>query len=322
LTSLTVLPFGLASRYGVAAQWRVIGVVYLVSLIANAYALGLPQQSFWRIALYQAPFFLLHITYISIVLRSQKRDFMDMVLLVIFVASAASFFAKPFLVLMFDTGPTPQAYLSSQYALYSQTLGTILNVAAGLIMIVILMRDMLTEVTEQSRTDQLSGLLNRRGFEDHAERALASRNTLSAVFSLVICDLDYFKRINDTYGHDAGDRVIQVFGDILRHLGSKDAIIGRVGGEEFAIFLRGSNLNAARALSERIRTTLTQSSLSGLPPDMRFTASFGVAEIAVGESLADTLRRADAALYAAKRNGRDQVQLDLFKGPKTAGTIG
>ena len=107
--------------------------------------------------------------------------------------------------------------------------------------------------------------------------------------SLVICDIDHFKAVNDSLGHASGDRVIAAFAGFLRSA--------------------AANLLAARLFAEGARSAFASLCVDGLPPDRRFTASFGVAELAPGEGMTDLLVRADSALYEAKNNGRDCVRV-------------
>ena len=171
-------------------------------------------------------------------------------------------------------------------------------------MLMLLVRDMLVEITARSETDPLSSVYNRRGFE---ERAAPGLQQASVPAALVLADLDAFKAINDNYGHDTGDQVIIAFAALLRDTAPPKAVVGRLGGEEFGVFLPGANLAVARLLAETLRTGFAAQPVAGLPPFVRCTASFGVAERMDGESLSGLRRRADAALYTAKRDGRDRV---------------
>ncbi len=192
--------------------------------------------------------------------------------------------------------------------MFSQSLGTVLGVAVALTLLSIMISRMLREATSNSETDKLSGLLNRRGFEDRCDKALGGRPGNGMPVSLVICDLDDFKSVNDTYGHAAGDRVIAAFADMLRQTIGEGHYAARIGGEEFAILLPGCNLAAARLVAENARVAFSQVRLDGLPAQLRLTASFGVAEHIAGESASELQRRADEALYAAKRAGKDRVK--------------
>ena len=129
-------------------------------------------------------------------------------------------------------------------------------------MLAILVRDVLAEVTSKSETDTLSGLLNRGGFERQAELAVLGAVRQGVPVALVIADLDHFKSINDSFGHASGDRVIETFAGFLREAAAGHHVAGRIGGEEFAIILPGTNLpppgcspKARAALSARCPST-------------------------------------------------------------------
>ena len=151
--------------------------------------------------------------------------------------------------------------------------------------------------------DVLSGLLNRRAFRDQTDAMVGNLGADEPV-SLLLFDVDHFKRVNDVYGHDAGDEVIRAIGGLRTPSGS---LFGRVGGEEFAILLPGVPIDGAESVADYMRTLI-----AGLEIDVRgktitVTASFGVSELRTRESMADLYRRADAALYLSKNSGRDRV---------------
>lgn len=156
--------------------------------------------------------------------------------------------------------------------------------------------------------DPLTGALNRRGL--HAELATLPERR-EAGLSVIAIDLDHFKAVNDFHGHDAGDRVLQRFSDLVRANLRDDALFARMGGEEFAIVLSEGGVEAARRLAERVRMLVQKmefSSTSG--PPVRVTVSLGVAGRRDPEqTFADLMRCADEALYAAKRAGRNRVAL-------------
>jgi diguanylate cyclase (GGDEF)-like protein len=309
LLALTTVNAGIALRYKTGVPWRVLGAVFGVSLVANWFAFDLPRDSMVRMLAYQAPYAAMQVIGAGIVLKSRRREAMDLGLLVIFVLSAAQFLSKPFVAqLTGGPGASAQEYIGTNYALYSQSFGAVLSVGVGLLMLMILVRDMLIDVTTRSETDLLSGLFNRRGFEDRVEPGLLAASRGGVPAALVAIDLDKFKQINDTFGHEAGDRVIRGFAQLLRSTAPPRGIIARMGGEEFAVFLPGANLVAARLFAEGARAAFANTSFDGLPDSARFTASFGVSEYEGSENLSDLRRRADHALYAAKRGGRDRVR--------------
>jgi diguanylate cyclase (GGDEF)-like protein len=156
------------------------------------------------------------------------------------------------------------------------------------------------ELIVLANLDSLTGAFNRRAFfEKTADLADAGRR-----FAAVMFDIDHFKDVNDTYGHDVGDQVLRVIGSEAR----KDkAVLGRLGGEEFAIVLEGSSLDAATQYAGELRDKLAALSFETAGQTFSVTASFGVAERAAHESIDLLLKRADTALYQAKRAGRNRV---------------
>ncbi|MCK9534026.1 MAG: sensor domain-containing diguanylate cyclase [Pseudomonas sp.] len=154
----------------------------------------------------------------------------------------------------------------------------------------------------ESITDPLTGLMNRRGMQI----ALDEWEQTQQPFSVVMGDIDHFKRINDKFGHDAGDEVLKFFAAHLQDLSRPDDLVCRVGGEEFLMLLPNTNQHAAHKVAERLRQRIEQDICShiGVP----ITLSFGVASWPCAHaSIADVMKNADLALYAAKAAGRNQV---------------
>jgi diguanylate cyclase (GGDEF)-like protein len=152
-------------------------------------------------------------------------------------------------------------------------------------------------------TDELTGISNRRRFLEQAEAI--RRDGESPVACMALLDLDHFKRVNDTHGHLAGDAVLRsAAGVICQHLRTGD-LVGRYGGEELVICLPGADAEQAMAVAERIRTSLRATRIWHEGQALHITASFGIAPLQPGESMASWLSRADAALYESKRRGRD-----------------
>lgn len=181
-----------------------------------------------------------------------------------------------------------------------------LLLALTLIYLVVL--DAMQDLRTESMTDLLSGLLNRRGFEENGRKALAHAGELGLPAALLICDIDHFKSVNDRFGHACGDQVITAFAHCLHDAAGGRHVVARIGGEEFAVVLSGTNLKAGRLFAEAVRNACATLKAAGLPENHAVTASFGVAEMQPGEDLTSLMRRADAALYDAKRRGRDRVR--------------
>ncbi|RJT39669.1 GGDEF domain-containing protein [Mesorhizobium waimense] len=302
---------GLAHKYGVTPPWAPMLAFLAVASVAVWFVQDLPRHSLTRMMAYQLPYAAMQFAALGIVGSSrQRRGRLDALLMAVLAASAMQFASKPFIAhALGGWGANPQAYGQTVYALVSQSLGTVFGFALALLALAILVRDVLAEATSKSETDTLSRLLNRGGFERHAEIALKDAVRQGVPVALVIADLDHFKSINDSFGHAAGDRVIETFAGFLREAAAEHHVAGRIGGEEFAIILPGTNLAAARLFAEGARSAFGALPIDSLPVEHRCTASFGVAELHAGEDFSDLLRRADEALYQAKGSGRDCVRV-------------
>jgi len=166
----------------------------------------------------------------------------------------------------------------------------------------------LARLTRQAQTDALTSLANRRALDERLDDEVDHAKRLGTNVAFVIADIDDFKSINDSYGHQTGDevlrRVARAFAEAVRELD----LPGRYGGEEIALVLPGTNLTGARALSEKIRKSLEDLPLAtpeGIP--LQVTASFGAACFPAQSSVEDLVAAADAALYEAKRTGKNRV---------------
>ena len=160
-------------------------------------------------------------------------------------------------------------------------------------------------------TDSLTNLPNRRAIEDWATRQLSSAARYGFAFWIVMADLDRFKHINDTYGHEAGDIVLKRVAEILKSHSRKSDICGRVGGEEFLLSLSHATSESVKLVIDRIRADLEATKFSFDGTIVTVTASFGVACFN-GENARDLnqiISYADAALYTAKRSGRNRIEL-------------
>jgi diguanylate cyclase (GGDEF)-like protein len=165
----------------------------------------------------------------------------------------------------------------------------------------------------QASTDSLTGLTNRRV----AEEVLANLMAVDSAFAVVMADLDFFKRLNDTMGHESGDRALKLFADTARGVVRDRDHVVRWGGEEFALLLPGANAERAAEVVARLRTGLAQAHLlTGTPI---FTASYGIADSTMARDRETIIRLADEALYRSKQAGRDccTVGDPLLVGPTT-----
>lgn len=163
---------------------------------------------------------------------------------------------------------------------------------------------------EETRLDSLTGLHNRRAFEEMIQHEVQIAARDNTPLTLLMMDLDHFKQLNDTWGHALGDRALRTFGGVLLTVtGTRDAV-ARLGGEEFAILLPGRSARSALSLAERLRATVEGLRLSEGEELVHFTVSVGLSSLQAGETgFEPMLRRADRALYKVKRSGRNRVLL-------------
>ncbi len=164
---------------------------------------------------------------------------------------------------------------------------------------------------ELALTDPLTGLPNRRAIEEWATRQLSGAARYGFSFLVVLADLDHFKAVNDTHGHDAGDTVLKKFAEILKTNSRQSDICGRIGGEEFLFVLTHTTQENAVMVVERMRAELEAAEFDFDGSSLTVTASFGLAGFE-GTQAPDFNRlvsQADAALYAAKRTGRNRIEI-------------
>ncbi len=160
----------------------------------------------------------------------------------------------------------------------------------------------------EARTDALTGLKNRRAFNEELNRQFAQRQRQGIVFSLLLIDLDQFKQVNDTHGHPAGDLVLQTVADLLTKTLREMDLVYRYGGDEFAVICPGSRLREAATAAERIRQAVERTPVQLGDGSNSLTLSVGVAEVGGSEIADGLLQRTDEALYAAKHAGRNRVR--------------
>lgn len=159
----------------------------------------------------------------------------------------------------------------------------------------------------RARHDGLTGAMNRAAFTDQASRAIRDRRARKSGTSLLFVDVDFFKRINDRFGHEAGDRVLARIIRVTRDCLRRADLVARWGGEEFVVLLPETNRGDARLIAEKIRTRISAEPLDDVAPGLRVTVSIGCAEIGRREDLNELVARADKALYEAKHRGRNQT---------------
>ena len=184
-------------------------------------------------------------------------------------------------------------------------------------------RDSLSQSEERAKTDTLTDLPNRRALDEFFRKAQIAAMEKGEPLSVLLIDIDHFKKINDTYGHGVGDQVLRLMASVLRERLRETDLPARYGGEELIAVLPGADLATCAAVAERIRRLIgecriTRRSTSELLPSI--TVSIGVGQFQFGESMADLIDRCDRALYLAKRSGRDRVVTEEELGRELAGS--
>jgi diguanylate cyclase (GGDEF)-like protein len=179
------------------------------------------------------------------------------------------------------------------------------GVLAGVVeLLVVRNRELVSRLAGEARVDKLTGLLNRRGFEERAEVELTRARRQQTSVGVASFDLDDFKQLNDEFGHGAGDLVLTRTGAAFRAEMRDMDVLARVGGEEFVALLPGGGIGDARAFAERVRTSLETADDAALP---RVTISAGVTAAIAPDHLEQLLGTADRALYSAKLRGRNRT---------------
>lgn len=173
-----------------------------------------------------------------------------------------------------------------------------------------LMEDELKQAKEKAeqlaRTDELTNLSNRRAFFELGEKAFQHARRFNSPLSLLMFDIDHFKKINDLHGHAVGDKVLQALGKLLKQSNREIDIVGRIGGEEFALVLPETDISGANELAERLHQNISKLQIETTNSNIKCTISIGISELQPQhESLDELLLHADNALYAAKRKGRN-----------------
>jgi diguanylate cyclase len=171
------------------------------------------------------------------------------------------------------------------------------------------LRTELVKARQMANTDQLTGLANRRSFDEH----MATHFSTSTGFALILLDIDFFKRVNDTYGHPTGDVVLKTVAEILRWSLRAGTFVARTGGEEFAIILQDAGEKDAMMIGERVRAAVEMASVAKGDERFSVTISLGAAISIDAGSARQLYEAADRALYRSKTSGRNKVTFQSIK---------
>ena len=314
-TALMCLCFGLAlvfigfKRYAVAQQFSFVGLGFpLISVTGYAYGI---DKFYGQMAMTTVLGGLM--VGVAILLSGAHRSFLRSILspwvggkiarVQIVLGYVVPFLIGYFLALTIANNPLQQ-------------FGLFCVLISAFISMLVAFTAMIQEELDRSRRsaerrlllvatlDSLTNLPNRRRFYDHGQWLLERVRRTGEPLSMLILDIDFFKRINDTYGHPTGDAVLQQLATEARGILRRQDFLARFGGEEFVILMPGTNLAGAMQLGEKLRAHIAGTEFSGAE---QVTISLGCTEYAAGEALHELVARADQALYQAKREGRNRV---------------
>ncbi|AJA07500.1 putative diguanylate cyclase [Sphingopyxis fribergensis] len=296
-------------RYDRPVPWRAMSVTAAISIAAFLwFLLGHPSIAA-RILTISIGAGIIAAMVVVALWPIEKRHLIDRVLFWVALFSALNLIVRP--VVLLSLGGGFDDYIGFQQSVYWTTVQftqAMVSIVAAISLMVAVALDQIAELRREADGDDLSGLLNRRGFEAQADAALRRAQSEARPVALLVADLDRFKSINDTHGHAVGDAIIAAFGAHVRRIGPAHMIAGRIGGEEFALLVPGASIEAARQIAEAVRTGLQAACADRIPANLCPTTSIGLAIGAPGATLSALMQEADQALYEAKRTGRNRVR--------------
>ena len=243
----------------------------------------------------------------SVLCAVPARDRLESMLRWTYVAFAVYALLRALVVLVIASRQDIETLTRSGYWLITLAGALLFSMWFSLVLLACSVRDMLFTLREERNRDSLTALLNRRAFMESAQVLMADR--LSAPWAVVVGDIDHFKRVNDSWGHACGDRVLQNIAHVLVTQVREGDLVARFGGEEFVLLLACVNLQEAQTIVQRIRSDLHANPIAVPDARMRVTVSFGITEVLDLPDLANALHRADLLLYGAKQAGRDCIHV-------------
>ena len=306
-----LLAAAVLGRYGQRPHYPVLAITSAAATLALGWFFLVQPSVAGRILAMNAALGVVTLMIVVKLFPVRKKHMIDRLIFGVAILSVANYVLRPLVILMMADGfGTESDFQHSLYWTTVQFTQPLIAIALALTLMVAIAIDLIEQLRREARTDKLSGLLNRGGFEAAANAALKRSQAASGLpVCLIIADLDYFKQINDTFGHSVGDAVIGLFGRHVAAMCGEDMVAGRIGGEEFAVLLPGHDIQAARLFAESLRACPWDYWSGMLPPKVAPSVSIGVCAAWPGADLHALMNQADEALYEAKNGGRDQVRL-------------
>jgi len=305
MLAMMLLSAGLSNRRGRRPRYAVLLTIALVTLGTLYYNQFIEPILLKRVIILNFGLAIISLLMLLDVAKASNRTPVEQVLFGLLLVSCAGYLLRP--VFLIASGIPGEQFEGAYWLVVSISDAlTCAIIAVGIFAIIA--SDVMDGIKSDAEIDTLSGLFNRRGFEPRALDALARQTTGTPVV-IILSDLDHFKSINDRFGHSSGDRVIQRFSAILKEKAPRDAVLARLGGEEFAIVLPPGAALTAHRWADDVRAAFKHIAPDILSGEANPTASFGVAIARENENLHTLMDRADRALYQAKNDGRDCVRL-------------
>ncbi|EFL88110.1 diguanylate cyclase [Ahrensia sp. R2A130] len=300
-----VSAYGLAQRGKWAVAWKPVGALAVWGLVGNAASFFLDDTSLRFVALYTS----LGLMYLLVAYAGQQakaRFPVERVLVIVLYVVAALLLANPRLLSSLLPNLLPMEIAYNTWPIYAVVWIIVSQLLAGTT-IALSMRDVIVSARQEAETDALTGLANRRAFD----RAIQRQGRKDDLAALVMIDIDHFKRINDSFGHDEGDRCIALVAGLIAQAAPEGTHAVRLGGEEFAVLVNDGGVATASAVAQNIHNNIRQATRP-----LNFTVSIGVSE-----GPRDVLyKRADEALYQAKNDGRNKTCVWEGRGEYEAAT--
>lgn len=293
-------------RWGVAAQPKA-ALLIGISTMAAIFYFSQNAPSLWaRLYVLSIGTGFVMLLPIAAALRARRpKDWLDQVLLAVSLVFTVFTLIRPLFISLFKF-KDPAEYTDSVYWLLSSMSVLLFALIFTVVTVLIAIKDTVTKLRHERDHDVLTRALNRRAFHESARRVIGDKRRHP--IAVLSCDIDHFKHINDTWGHDQGDRTLQAVSLCLQRNVRDHDLVARMGGEEFVLLLTRIDLQGAERVAERIQNEL-KSDLSLLPSGSTLTLSFGITAITHEEHIPHALKEADELLYSAKNAGRDRVHV-------------
>jgi diguanylate cyclase (GGDEF)-like protein len=305
MLAMLLLSIGLSNRRGQRPRYGVLLTIAAITLGALYYNQFIEISLLARVIYLNTGLAAVGLLMLLDVAKLSDRTPVEQVLFGLIIVSCVGFLLRPLFLL---ASAIPDERFEGAYWLVVSISDALICAMTAVGIFAVIASDVMDSIKSDAQIDALSGLFNRRGFEPRALDALA-RQTTSEPAAIIMSDLDHFKSINDRFGHSGGDRIIQSFSEILKEKAPGDAIMARLGGEEFAVLLPPGKAGTAHLLAEETRSAFKEVAPGIVAGEACPTASFGIAIARENENLHALMDRADRALYQAKADGRDRVRL-------------